>query len=71
MFPFFTRKQLYRKYCYCKNDTYIKTENEKIPLKNNKKEKKVRFKNEVYLTLIPTRKELDEIKKNTVIYFKK
>lgn len=68
MFPFFTRKQLYRKYCFYQNDIYIKIENENIPIINKKK---VRFKNQVYLTLIPTRQELDDIKHNTIIYLKK
>lgn len=74
MFPFLTRKQLYRKYCYNKNIKYENTENENIPVKTNKsdkKEKKVRFKNDVYLTLIPTRHELDNLKYNIINYFEK
>lgn len=73
MFPFLTRKQLYRKYCY-KSIQYKNIENENIPIKTNKpnkKEKKVRFKNEVYLTLIPTRHELDNLKYNIINYFEK
>ena len=71
MFPFFSRKQLYRKYCCQKNNTNNNIKNENIPVINKKKEKKVRFKNEVYLTLIPTRHELDCIKNNRIIYIKK
>lgn len=60
-----TRKQLWRK---CKIINYTKNDNENnkiikiIP--NDKLKKKVRFSNIVYLTLIPTKDEINKLKYN-------
>ena len=69
---FFTRKQAWRR-CKCSlkyfksdEENYIPTNNNLI--KNESKEKKsnnnkiLRFNNHVYVTLIPTRKELDALR---------
>jgi len=64
----YTRKQIWRKYIF--DNSYFLNDDENNPIKSNniqKKEKKVRFKNEVYLTLIPTRKELEKLKYIVVI----
>ena len=60
-----TRKQLWRK---CKIINYAKndTENNKIIkiIPNDKLKKKVRFNNIVYLTLIPTKDEINKLLAN-------
>ncbi len=60
-----TRKQLWRK-CKIINYTKNDTENNKIIkiIPNDKLKKKVRFSNIVYLTLIPTKDEINKLKNN-------
>lgn len=63
-YGFLTRKQVWRK-CKCKFNYFKSDENDYIPVNNKSKEKVknnnkiLRFNNEVYVTLIPTRKELE------------
>ena len=71
---FFTRKQEWRR-CNHRKQPDLIVEGIPVITKNNNTipEKRLRFKNIVHVTLIPTRKELDELYKfyNSYLEFEK